>query len=169
MPVDVEMPRVGAVTPPLENIEPPCVARSAHTHMVRNHIDNQSHAAFAQFVDEPFEARFAAAFGAHLGVVDRVVAVHRTRLGCRDRRRVQMADAERSEVFDAGERIIEREVLVELKPECGTRDCHGVSGPEEAVVEWEAEVAEAEAGVAAEAAVLRARSTASSRSLKAGS
>ena len=81
MPVDVEMTRVGTVPAPFEDIEPPRVAGAAHAHMVRHHVDEQPHVVRAQLVDEAFQARLAAAFGADLGVVDGVVAVHRSGLG----------------------------------------------------------------------------------------
>lgn len=73
-------------------------------------------------VDEPHEAGFAAECRAERAVVDGVVAVQRTRLGRRDRRQVQVADAEPREVVGVRGRVVEREARMQLQSQRRARD-----------------------------------------------
>ncbi len=62
------------------------------------------------------ECRFAAKLGIDLGVIDDVVAVHRTGLRLEDRRGIDVADAELRVIAENRHRIGEAKALVKLQP-----------------------------------------------------
>src|ERR1700719_4133951 len=68
-----------------------------------------------QRIDQRPEIRLRADFRIEPIVVDDVVAVRRTRARLHDRRCVDMADAERRQIWHEGGRVAKREVAMELQ------------------------------------------------------
>ena len=70
----------------------------ADAHVVRHEIKNEAHVGARQRCGEPRESFLAAKLGIEHVVVDDVVAVRRAGACLQERRRVEMADAERLQI-----------------------------------------------------------------------
>ena len=122
LPVDVE-PGVGVGTRAVAQQGPPCRVEvgSGRGDVVGDVVEDHRHAALRNGVQQPLERRRASELDAHRSVIDHVVSVGRVGYRLADRRQVQVADAEPTDVVEQVDRGIETELRRQLESVGGNR------------------------------------------------
>ncbi len=113
LPVDIEEARVAARLAVPQDIEPPGIVAAADRHVVRHDIDDEAEPGLAQRRHQAAKSLLAAKLGIDPGRIDPVIAVPRALARHEDRRGIDVADAERSQIGRKRRRIREGEALVE--------------------------------------------------------
>ncbi len=129
LPVDVEERRVRRVAAAPQHVLPPGVAAGGHAHVVRHDVDDLAQAEPPLLRDEPRVRRFAAELGVEPLRIDDVVAVRAAGRCRRDRREVDVRDAEVAEVGEDGGGVVEGEAGVQLEPVGGGDRCDRARSP----------------------------------------
>src|ERR1700722_1883073 len=113
-PIDVEVRRVGRFRSILEHVHPPGVF-AARRHVIRNDVEDQTHAALAEFFAEHVEV----AFGSEVWIKPRrigdVVSVRAAAPRGQNRRSVNVRDTQIGKIVDDLCSVLKREILVELE------------------------------------------------------
>ena len=105
-PGNIEVVGIGGRWPMFEYIGPPGVRRP-YRHVVRHDIENEPHVARMQIRHENMQVLVRADLRIEHAVVDDVVAVPASGPGFEHRRRVEMSDAERVQVWNERDGIAE--------------------------------------------------------------
>ena len=114
MPFDVEGLGVQRRRAVFQHVQPPRVVGLQHAHVVGHHVQHLAHAVPAQRQAHAFVPVLAADFGIEFAVVDDVVAVRAARPRLEVGRAVQVADAERGQIWDGSGDVVEPATGVEL-------------------------------------------------------
>ena len=114
--MDVEIGRVERAGAVFENIHPPLIERLADAHVVRDEIDDLSHAVRMQIGDPGIVLLARPDRGIQLVVIGDVVTVQAFRARLEIGRRIAIADPERIQVRHDFPRLGKGELPVELQP-----------------------------------------------------
>ncbi len=125
-PVDIEIARIAALLAVLNHIAPPGVLQRGG-HMVRHDIDDQLEARLLQRLHQPVETGAAADGGIDGVGVGHVVAVGRAAGGGKDRRGVEVGDAEPFNIGHQRRRAIEGHAVAKLNTVGGGWNGHWAS------------------------------------------
>ena len=115
-PVDVEIFGERRVPAPFQNVEPPGVVGTADGHVIGNEVEDETHIAAMQRIDERGEIFLAAELGIEPVMVDDIVAVGRAGARLHDWRGVDMADPKLGNVGDEVGSVAKRETPMKLQP-----------------------------------------------------
>ena len=131
LPFDVEIGRVERAGSVFEHIHPPLIERLADAHVVRDEIDDLSHAVRVQISDPGVVFLARADGGVQLVVIGDVVTVQALRARLEIGRRIAIADAKRVKIRNNLPRLRKGELPVELQPVGGSGNarsaCRGES------------------------------------------
>src|SRR5215813_14329650 len=115
IPVDIEIVRIGRSLPIFEHIQPPGVVAAHYTHVVRNDIEDLTHAVFVQSPDETVIVLRASNLRIEPMVVDDVVAVQtagpRPQIG----RCIDVRDSQGRQIGNQLGSLCKRKLLVKLQ------------------------------------------------------
>src|SRR5258708_38296451 len=98
-------------------------------HVVRPHVDHQSHAAALQLTRHTQERVLIANLGIEKAVVCDVVAVHAARPSHQERRSIQVTDTELIQILNQFSRLLKGEGPIELEPVSGGWSIDGLCFP----------------------------------------
>ena len=115
LPIDVEPAGVGRLRAPLEHVEPERVVGAADAHVIRHEIDEQLQICARERRDHRIELNRQPELRVQRVVRHDVVAVHAAGPRLQDRRRVDVRDAEPSQVRCQRRRSREAELGIELQ------------------------------------------------------
>src|SRR5919109_1925211 len=114
VPVDVEIGGEWRFLTPFQDIEPPNIV-APDTHMIGDEIEDQTHPMGMKGIDERPKLRLCPDFRVELVVINDVVTMRRTGACLRDRRGIDMADAESGEVRHQIRGVAKSELAMELQ------------------------------------------------------
>ncbi len=125
VPINVEPGGVVGMSSPFEHVEPNRIVGAADAHVVRHEIDDAADPVASIGLEHRAIVGFVAELGIELGMISDVVAMRAARPRLEERREIDMADAEATQIGRDLRSLLEPEAAAKLETIGGAGDRHG--------------------------------------------